>query len=89
MSDQVPGTVKSERVSQLAQVESQLRQDFFQRLIGRKLRVLVESPHRHRPGTWQGTSCRYAPVDLAAPADASGTLVDAVPTRVVDGHLVV
>lgn len=89
LPDQVPGTIKGERVSQLAEIEARSRQDFFERLVGRTLRVLVESPHRRQPGKWQGTSCRYAPVDLPAPADASGTLVDVVPTSVVAGCLVV
>ena len=89
MTDQVAGTVKADRVAQLAQLESQLRDDFFQRLVGRRLQVLVESPHRHKLGMWHGTSCRYAPVDLPAPSDASGKLLDVIPTSVVDGHLVV
>jgi threonylcarbamoyladenosine tRNA methylthiotransferase MtaB len=89
MPDQVSGTVKAERVGRLSQLESALRGEYWRRLIGRPLRVLVESPHKQNPGRWIGTSCRYAPVELPAAAESSGQLVNVVPTDVVDNHLVV
>jgi threonylcarbamoyladenosine tRNA methylthiotransferase MtaB len=89
MPDHVDGNVKAERVDRLAQLEATLRQQYLLRLVGRSLRVLVESPENGDPARWVGTSCRYAPVFLPASADASGRLVDVVPTGIVNGNLAV
>ena len=89
MSDQVPGTVKADRVERLAEIESTLRREYFQRLVGRSLRVLVESALKNDSSRWMGTSCRYAPVELPASDDASGRLIDVVPSELVNGRLVV
>lgn len=78
MPDQVTKAVKSERLHQLALLESRLRRDYFQRLVGQSLRVLIESPTAE-PGRFVGTSCRYAPVVLPATDSDLGKLVDCVP----------
>ncbi len=89
MPDQVMGTVKADRVERLSQLESKLRQEYFLRLVGRSLNVLVESSLKTDSSRWIGTSCRYAPVELPASGDASGRLIHVVPSGLVDGHLVV
>ena len=70
MSDQIPGDVKTDRVRQLSELETELRHEYFQSLVGETLEVLVES---EKPlaaiGTdvgeslLRGTSCRYAPAE--------------------------
>ena len=60
---------KSDRVHRLAVIEKRLRQDYFATLLGRELRVLVES---HEGSDHQGTSCRYAPVHFAHPTASHG-----------------
>jgi threonylcarbamoyladenosine tRNA methylthiotransferase MtaB len=62
MADQVPAEVKANRSRRLAELERVLRDNYYQTLIGRRLRVLVESAALDRPGFMVGTSCRYAPV---------------------------
>ncbi len=64
MPNQIPEQVKAARVNELANLEADLRRRYFHQLIGRQLRVLVESPVKERPGRMVGTSCRYAPVEL-------------------------
>ncbi len=64
MPNQIPEQVKAARVEQLARLEVELRGRYYRQLIGRQLRVLVESPVKERPGRMVGTSCRYAPVEL-------------------------
>ena len=63
MPDQVPAHVQQERSRELAAVEVELRDTYFASLHGMQLRVLVESKGENG---WVGTSCRYAPVELAA-----------------------
>jgi threonylcarbamoyladenosine tRNA methylthiotransferase MtaB len=43
MPDQVPASVRQERMGRLAQLETELRQNYFQSLIGRRLQLLIES----------------------------------------------
>jgi threonylcarbamoyladenosine tRNA methylthiotransferase MtaB len=62
MSAQVPPEQKADRARRLAELERDLQNQYFAGLIGRRLRVLVESPASERPGHMVGTSCRYAPV---------------------------
>ena len=78
MSGQVSAEVKNDRLRRLTEVESELREAYFQSLVGRQLTVLVEG--EVAPGRWAGTSCRYAPVELAGPAQPY-TFVEASPQR--------
>lgn len=81
MLDQIPGPVKQARVATLTRLEQQLRQEYFAGLVGRKLRVLIESAVEDAQDQWQGTACRYAPVQLPARADLAGKLIEVTPTR--------
>lgn len=89
MPDQIRGEIKASRVEELSRLEADLRHDYFRRLIGRPLRVLVESSVGNASGRWLGTSCRYAPVELPGPADSSGRLMAVTPTAIVNGQLAV
>lgn len=77
MPDQVRKEIRSERVARLSELETELRRDYFGRLVGRQLQVLVESSRHFVPigseanAAWQssgklhrGTTCRYAPAEL-------------------------
>lgn len=66
MTDQVTAEVKKERSARLAELESQLRDRYFQSLLGSTLNVLVEGPSDDHPHWLQGTACRYAPVEFPA-----------------------
>jgi len=72
MPDQVPPQVKAQRREQLLALEARLRERYFASLRGQRLRVLVESPLREKPGYMLGTSCRSATVELAAAASQRG-----------------
>lgn len=85
MSGQVPPDVKAERGRQLAELEADLRGDYFRQLVGRRLQVLVEDAAQ--PGRLLGTACRYAPVELSGAADQVGHFVDVVPIQSADGRL--
>ena len=77
MTDQVPPQIKAERHERLAALERELREQYFRSLISRRLTVLVEGPSQTTPGSWAGTSCRYAPVELTGVRGIQvGTLVD-------------
>jgi threonylcarbamoyladenosine tRNA methylthiotransferase MtaB len=75
MPDQVPPTVKADRVRRLAALERRLRQQYFTTLVGQKLEMLVEGPS-DRIGHVRGTACRYAPVDLPGDLSLEGQLVE-------------
>ena len=71
MPDQVPAQVQQERSRELAAVEMELRDEYFDSLRGMQLQVLVES--KSETG-WLGTSCRYAPVELATEESSRGRI---------------
>jgi threonylcarbamoyladenosine tRNA methylthiotransferase MtaB len=88
MPSQVPKHVQQERARELAAVEAELRDSYYRSLIGKDLRVLVETVDL-RTGTpsdethlWLGTSCRYATVELPAAAAHEGRLVDVIASEV-------
>jgi len=93
---QLPKQVKQERLHQLAQVETDLRDAYFQRLQGKRLRVLVEGLIEKNPEERAkihgsvpsvGTSCRYAPVKLlATPADV-GNFVEVIAGHTEEGRI--
>ncbi|MCA9222887.1 MAG: tRNA (N(6)-L-threonylcarbamoyladenosine(37)-C(2))-methylthiotransferase MtaB [Planctomycetales bacterium] len=76
MEDQVPDAVKAERGERLAALETELRDAYFQRLVGRRLRVMAESHVDGNARRWVGTSCRYAPVEFDASPDSESQLID-------------
>jgi threonylcarbamoyladenosine tRNA methylthiotransferase MtaB len=82
MTDVVAPQLKADRCARLAEVEGELRTAYFRSLIGKRLRVLVEGPSETTPGSYAGTSCRYAPVELlSAEGIESGSLADATAVR--------
>jgi threonylcarbamoyladenosine tRNA methylthiotransferase MtaB len=87
MPDQVPPEVKAERARHLADVERELRDRYFRELIGRRLRVLVEGP-AETPGRLVGTSCRYAPVELAGNESLAGQFVDVLAAEVAEKRII-
>jgi threonylcarbamoyladenosine tRNA methylthiotransferase MtaB len=88
MSDFVAPQLKNERCARLADVERILRNEFFASLVGRCLTVLPEGYSEANAGLLRGTSCRYAPVELAAGAIESGALIRARVIAVKDDHLI-
>ncbi len=75
MSDQVAKSLRSERVGRLGELENDLRQGYFESLVGRRLQLLVESSRpiinirrcQDSPGEsvlHRVTTCRYAPAEL-------------------------
>lgn len=60
MTDQVPKPVKAERGVIVNQLEAELKQTYYQTLVGETLQLLVEKVNED--GTLEGTSCRYAPI---------------------------
>jgi threonylcarbamoyladenosine tRNA methylthiotransferase MtaB len=91
MPDQVPAKIRDERCRELADVELKLRDDYFQSLRGRRLRVMVESKSEAAGGVegqWIGTSCRYAPVELAAKTSDVGRLVDCTAGQFEGGRII-
>lgn len=88
MTDIVAPQIKNERCERLAEVESQLRGEYFGSLVGRCLTVLPEGRSDANAGLLRGTSCRYAPVELPAGAIEPGTLVRVRATAVNDDYLV-
>lgn len=74
MTDTVPGDVKAERGERLAELEAESRRAYFQSLIGRTERVLVEG-ESEEGSTMVGTSERYAPVELDCDSTRAGELM--------------
>ncbi|MHB8970453.1 MAG: tRNA (N(6)-L-threonylcarbamoyladenosine(37)-C(2))-methylthiotransferase MtaB [Pirellulaceae bacterium] len=87
MPGQISKSEKTDRSQRLAEIERQLRRDYFQRLIGRPLRVLIETAVEGGADRCSGTSCRYAPVELRATQAVPGQLVSCVPYAADDQRL--
>jgi threonylcarbamoyladenosine tRNA methylthiotransferase MtaB len=85
MPGQVPKHVQHERSRELAAVEAELRETYYRSLLGRRLRVLVETAERER---WTGTSCRYATVELNACRRDEGRFLDVEASAVRGERLV-
>jgi threonylcarbamoyladenosine tRNA methylthiotransferase MtaB len=75
MTDQVAADVKAARSRTLAQLEADLKARYCESLRGRRLQVLVEAV-AGTPGRLVGTTCRYAPLELAGPAPWIGRLIE-------------
>lgn len=92
MLGQIPKHVQQERSRELAAVEAELRDSYYRSLIGRQLRVLVETQERGatnaEPETWLGTSCRYATVEVPASARDEGQFVE-VTAHAVRGQRII
>jgi threonylcarbamoyladenosine tRNA methylthiotransferase MtaB len=91
MPEQIAPEVKADRVRRLGEFESQLRDRYYASLLGRQLRVLVESPFESQPGHMIGTSCRYAPVVFRGDVSQRKQFVDVIAGssengRIVGGH---
>jgi threonylcarbamoyladenosine tRNA methylthiotransferase MtaB len=84
MTDMIAPQVKTDRCERLAELQTELRREYFRSLIGRRLRVLIEGPSATTPGHWVGTSCRYAPVEANHSEAAPGQLLDVQPARMRD-----
>jgi threonylcarbamoyladenosine tRNA methylthiotransferase MtaB len=85
MPDQLPKPIKSQRAKQLSELEAKLRRQYFERLNGMRLRVLVEGVDPE--GKLVGTSCRYAPVEFSGAAEFRGSLVAVTAGEVVGDRI--
>ena len=88
MPDKVAPQVKAERIERLIELEAELRDNYYRTLIGRELTVLIEA--QLPSGSVAGTSCRYAPVQIALPLGSqlpSFELATVVPTSLTSGRL--
>ncbi|MCC9600242.1 tRNA (N(6)-L-threonylcarbamoyladenosine(37)-C(2))-methylthiotransferase MtaB [Stieleria sp. JC731] len=71
MPDQIPGDVKTERVRQLGELETELRRDYYHSLVGEEVQLLVESIRKlasigqaGNQSVVRGTTCRYAAAEF-------------------------
>jgi len=85
--EQIPEVVKQRRAVELGGLGKELRQQFFERLIGRSLQVLVEAPIADQPGLFVGTSGRYVPIELPSGEDQVGRLVRASAATLSNGRI--
>jgi len=76
MNEHVSAEVKQARGQKLATVEQELRTGYLRRMVGRRLRVLVESLSDHSDKRVVGTACRYVPVEFPGDQSLVGKLVD-------------
>ncbi|MCA9081064.1 MAG: radical SAM protein, partial [Planctomycetaceae bacterium] len=78
MEEQVSPEVRRERCRRLAELEKSLAIEYYRRLVGSRLEVLVERACDDRPGWVRGTDRTYAPVELPGGPGDVGQLVSAV-----------
>ena len=76
MTDQIPKQVKSERGRAIRKLESELKLEYFQTLVGEELQLLVENVDDN--GTVSGTSCRYAHVVVEDPGAQDNSLITVI-----------
>jgi threonylcarbamoyladenosine tRNA methylthiotransferase MtaB len=84
MPEQIPKSVRSQRVAMLGELEASLRDDYYRSLVGNRLELLVESsspvmsigassPAADPQVVLRGTTCRYAPAELVESAESVGS----------------
>ena len=74
MDDQIPKSVKAQRGKTLMELETDLKQNYLESLVGERLQLLTERVHDD--GTASGTSCRYAQVRARVPDAEESRLVN-------------
>jgi len=84
--NQLPKSVKSDRCRQLSVIEAELRDSYFQSLVGRDLTVLGERVTAD--GKMVGKSCRYATVETSGNEHQVGELQTVRANSVDDGLIV-
>lgn len=81
MENQIPGDIKSQRGKIVRELESELRETYYQKLIGTRLQLLVEKVSEGLDrNVAVGTSCRYGQVEIDADGVGDNDLVDVVIT---------
>lgn len=85
MNDQIEKSVKSSRGQQLAELETQLRKEYFDSLVGMQLQMMVE---KIETGFASGTSCRYAQITTSSVGLRENSLVNVKVVRIQNGRLV-
>ena len=89
MAEEIAPPVKAERAGRLAELESELRREYFCSLVGRRLTVLIEGLVEKDQPLWAGTSCRYAPLEFPQVSGvAVGDLVKVQADDVREGHVI-
>ncbi len=85
MPHQIEKHVKQERMQRLAELEAELRDDYYRSLTGMPLRVLVEG--RVGEDRYVGSSGRYAPVELSATGNPLAQFVDVIAGPVASSQI--
>jgi threonylcarbamoyladenosine tRNA methylthiotransferase MtaB len=85
MPQQIEKHVKQERMQRLAELEAELRDNYYRSLIGMPLRVLIEG--RVGEGRFVGSSCRYAAIEVSALSSDMGSFVNVVAQSLINKHL--
>jgi threonylcarbamoyladenosine tRNA methylthiotransferase MtaB len=86
-ADQVPPDIRQDRCARLATVERELARDYYQRLVGRTLEVLVEQECPGQPGSVRGTDRHYVPVVMPGDCAELGKLVTCRGAHACRDHL--
>ncbi|HZZ72320.1 MAG TPA: tRNA (N(6)-L-threonylcarbamoyladenosine(37)-C(2))-methylthiotransferase MtaB [Pirellulales bacterium] len=87
MPGQIAEGEKGERAERLKELDAVLRREYHTRLIGRRLRVLVEGTFPHQPDLAGGTSCRFAFVQFRDHGFQRRQLVDVLATGIAGDNL--
>jgi len=72
MPNQVSDKIKSERGKQMRALAAKLQTDFYKLQIGKTLPVLFET--ETAPGTWQGHTTNYCPVEILCIQNLANTI---------------
>jgi threonylcarbamoyladenosine tRNA methylthiotransferase MtaB len=83
--NQIPGPVKTERVTRLRELGQQKRQEFYRCHTGTEQNILVERKNK-KTGLLQGFSENYIPVHFRGPAGCIRTVVRVRIDRIEDGE---
>ena len=75
MKPQVPGNIKSERNHRMIKVAEEIRQSFFEKQIGKQVKILCEQYDKDL-GLESGYTENYTPVYFKSPSSLEGEIVD-------------
>jgi threonylcarbamoyladenosine tRNA methylthiotransferase MtaB len=87
MDDNLPSSIKKQRLLRLGELEQRLTARYHQSLVGERLSVLVEAKPALHAGCVAGTACRYVSVEFPGTPTEIGSLIDVTTCGVFSGGM--
>jgi threonylcarbamoyladenosine tRNA methylthiotransferase MtaB len=86
--DQVQADVKKERCRYMRKLGIQKKMTFYKRFLGKRINVLIETIHCHRPPILKGLTSNYIPVSVEGSVELQNKIISVKLVRLSGDHTV-